>query len=65
MCNLGCVAEAAWSTYDLDFVINESLTGMILPMRRRISMRNKEKLSIVRPIEQLPERHKIFDGVVN
>lgn len=40
LCNLGCVAEAAWSTYDLDFVINESLKGMILPMRRRISERN-------------------------
>ena len=44
LCNLGCVAEAAWSTYDLDFVINESLTGMILPMRRRISERNYGKI---------------------
>jgi MoaA/NifB/PqqE/SkfB family radical SAM enzyme len=44
LCNLGCVAEAAWSTYDLDFVINESLRGMILPMRRRISDRNRRKL---------------------
>lgn len=43
LCNLGCVAEAAWSTYDLDFVINESLFGMILPMRRRISERNKRR----------------------
>lgn len=44
LCNLGCVAEAAWSTYDLDFVINESLRGMILPMRRRISERNRNKI---------------------
>ena len=44
LCNLGCVAEAAWSTYDLDFVINESLRGMILPMRRRISERNRGRI---------------------
>ncbi len=44
LCNLGCVAEAAWSTYDLDFAINESLVGMILPMRRRIRERNHGKL---------------------
>lgn len=44
LCNLGCVAEAAWSTYDLDFVINESLTGMILPMRKRVRERNKGRI---------------------
>jgi MoaA/NifB/PqqE/SkfB family radical SAM enzyme len=44
LCNLGCVAEAAWSTYDLDFVINESLVGMVLPMRRRISERNGRRV---------------------
>src|SRR3989344_1357757 len=40
-CNLGCVAEAAWSTYDMGFNINENLRGMILPTIRRIKMRNK------------------------
>lgn len=40
LCNLGCVAESAWSTYDLNFVINDSFFGMILPTMKRISERN-------------------------
>lgn len=44
LCNLGCVAETAWSTYDLDFAINESLTGMIMPMWKRIGERNHGKI---------------------
>ncbi len=46
LCNLGCVAEAAWSTYDLDFVINESLRGMIIPMRNRVTERNRGKIKV-------------------
>lgn len=41
-CNLGCVAEAAWSTYDIGFIINESLLGMIIPTMKRIRARNKK-----------------------
>jgi hypothetical protein len=40
LCNLGCVAESAWSTYDLPFVIHDSFFGMILPTMKRISKRN-------------------------
>jgi MoaA/NifB/PqqE/SkfB family radical SAM enzyme len=43
-CNLGCIAETAWSTYDLDFVIKENFMGMILPMWKRIGERNHSKL---------------------
>jgi len=41
MCNLGCVAESAWSTYDLNFVINDSFRGIIIPTIKRIRARNK------------------------
>jgi hypothetical protein len=41
MCNLGCVAESAWSTYDFNFVINDSLCGVIIPTIKRIRARNK------------------------
>lgn len=44
LCKLGCVTEAAWSTYDLDFVINESFRGMILPLRKQIRERNNGKI---------------------
>ena len=40
-CNLGCVAEAAWSTYDMGFIVNESLRGIILPTLKRIKLRNQ------------------------
>ena len=43
-CNLGCVVEAAWSTYDLDFALNENLFGMILPMWKRVEQRNTRKI---------------------
>jgi hypothetical protein len=52
-CNLGCVAEAAWSTYDLDFVVNESLIGMIMPMMKRVSDRNGNE------IKASPRTHKV------
>ncbi|MDD1678384.1 MAG: radical SAM protein [Methanomicrobiales archaeon] len=45
LCNLGCVAESAWSTYDLKFIINDSLFGTILPTMKRISERNNGKAS--------------------
>jgi MoaA/NifB/PqqE/SkfB family radical SAM enzyme len=41
LCNLGCVVESAWSTYDLKFVIQDSFFGTILPTMKRISKRNK------------------------
>ena len=41
MCNLGCVAESAWSTYDLNFIINDSFRGIIIPTIKRIRARNK------------------------
>lgn len=40
MCNLGCVAEAAWSIYDLKFVINDIFRGIILPTIKRVRARN-------------------------
>jgi MoaA/NifB/PqqE/SkfB family radical SAM enzyme len=40
LCNLGCVVESAWSTYDLEFIINDSFFGGILPTMRRINERN-------------------------
>jgi MoaA/NifB/PqqE/SkfB family radical SAM enzyme len=40
-CNIGCVAESAWSTYDVNFVIKESFRGIILPTIQRIKTRNK------------------------
>jgi len=40
VCALGCVAESAWSTYDLKFVINDSFRGTILPTMKRIRERN-------------------------
>jgi MoaA/NifB/PqqE/SkfB family radical SAM enzyme len=40
LCNLGCVVESAWSTYDLKFVINDSFCGSILPTMKRIRERN-------------------------
>jgi len=40
LCNLGCVAESAWSTYDLKFIIQDSFFGMILPTMKRIHERN-------------------------
>ena len=44
MCNLGCVAESSWSTYDFNFVINDSFRGIIIPTIKRISTRNKGDL---------------------
>ena len=43
-CNLGCVIESAWSTYDLCFTINESLRGMVIPTFKRVKARNKGKI---------------------
>lgn len=43
LCNLGCVAESAWSTYDLNFIIKDSFFGMILPTMKRISERNNKR----------------------
>ena len=40
LCNLGCVVESAWSTYDLNYVINDSFRGTILPTMKRIRERN-------------------------
>jgi MoaA/NifB/PqqE/SkfB family radical SAM enzyme len=40
LCNLGCVVESAWSTYDLNFIINDSFRGSILPTMKRINERN-------------------------
>jgi hypothetical protein len=40
LCNLGCVAESAWSTYDLQFIIQDSFFGMIWPTMKRIHERN-------------------------
>ncbi len=40
LCNLGCVVESAWSTYDLKFAINDSFRGTILPTLKRVSKRN-------------------------
>ena len=43
LCNLGCVVESAWSTYDLDFIINDSFRGTILPTLKRVYKRNAGK----------------------
>ena len=40
-CNLGCVAESAWSTSDFNFIFNEGFLGMILPAIKRIRVRNE------------------------
>jgi len=40
-CNLGCVAESAWSTSDMNFIINEGFRGIILPTLKRIRVRNE------------------------
>jgi len=40
LCNLGCVVESAWSTYDLNFVLNDSFRGTILPTMKRVNERN-------------------------
>ena len=45
LCNLGCVAESAWSTYDLSFVINDSFRGTILPTIRRVKARNNRSFT--------------------
>jgi MoaA/NifB/PqqE/SkfB family radical SAM enzyme len=44
LCNLGCVAESSWSTYDLGFVINDSFRGTILPTMKRVKARNNGTL---------------------
>ncbi|KUG13187.1 radical sam domain heme biosynthesis protein [hydrocarbon metagenome] len=40
LCNLGCVIESAWSTYDLDFIINDSFRGTMIPTMKRVRERN-------------------------
>lgn len=52
LCNLGCVAESAWSTYDLKFILNDSFFGMILPTMKRIRERNNRGIG---PVETLNE----------
>lgn len=41
LCNLGCLAESAWSTYDLNYFFNDTLRGTILPTMKRLRERNK------------------------
>ncbi len=41
LCNLGCVAESAWSTYDLNYIFNDTLRGTIIPTMKRVRERNK------------------------
>ena len=41
MCNLGCVAESSWSTYDFNYIINDSFRGIIIPTIKRIRERNE------------------------
>lgn len=43
-CNIGCVAESAWSMSDINFVINECFRGIIIPTIKRIRARNKFSL---------------------
>ncbi|MCX6803823.1 MAG: radical SAM protein [Candidatus Diapherotrites archaeon] len=43
-CNLGCVIESAWATYDLPFTINEILRGTVLPTLKRVNARNEGKI---------------------
>ncbi|MBN2066067.1 MAG: hypothetical protein JW771_04575, partial [Candidatus Thermoplasmatota archaeon] len=40
-CNLGCVAESAWSTSDINYIINEGFRGIIIPTIKRIRVRNE------------------------
>src|SRR5665647_3989603 len=49
LCNLGCVVESAWSTYDLKFIIQDSFFGTILPTMKRVGERNggREKSKIL------------------
>ncbi len=44
LCNLGCVAESAWSTTDLKFILHDSFFGMILPTMKRIKKRNNGRI---------------------
>jgi len=45
LCNLGCVAESAWTTYDLNFVINDMFRSMILPTMKRVKARNNRPVT--------------------
>jgi len=45
LCNLGCVVESAWSTYDLTFVLHDSFFGSIVPTMKRIQERNNRSIS--------------------
>jgi MoaA/NifB/PqqE/SkfB family radical SAM enzyme len=38
-CNLGCVAESAWSMSDINFIMNEGFRGIIIPTIKRIRIR--------------------------
>jgi MoaA/NifB/PqqE/SkfB family radical SAM enzyme len=44
LCNLGCVVESAWSTYDLIFILHDSFFGTILPTMKRIRKRNNGRI---------------------
>jgi hypothetical protein len=44
LCNLGCVVESAWSTYDLTFVLHDSFFGSIVPTMKRIQERNNRSI---------------------
>ena len=44
-CKLGCVIESAWATYDLNFIFNEMLLGVIKPTLGRVKVRNKKKIN--------------------
>lgn len=46
LCNLGCVVESAWSTYDLKFIIHDSFFGTILPTMKRIRERNNRSIGL-------------------
>lgn len=41
MCNLGCVAESAWTTYDLGFLVKEIYFGLVRQTMTRIAQRNR------------------------
>ena len=41
LCNLGCIAEASWSTTDLGFVINQTIREIMIPVTKRITHRNE------------------------
>lgn len=51
LCNLGCVAESAWSTYDLPFVINDTFRGTMVPTFTRVRKRNAGKAKPDIPLE--------------